>query len=182
MKSSPQALSCPPPAGAASMPPVCRARHRRQIPLPVSTRLPPCKSRCRRPLGDLNAAMRDLDADGQEVQALLDQGKLVGFNISVHPKRRASLRILTQSVDHYWKTGRSFPSSWPEVARLVLPAEKNFLLGRDIERSLNCDPCHVGALIRSGLLSVVKRPRCGHGGSALVTRSSFEAFLRERMV
>ncbi len=45
------------------------------MPLNLTTILP-------RPLGDLNSVMRDLDMNSDRVRALLDQGTLIGFNIS----------------------------------------------------------------------------------------------------
>jgi hypothetical protein len=131
-------------------------------------------------MGDLNTAMRDLDAGADEVQALLDEGKLIGFNISARAGRRATVRVLTQSLDHYWKTGRRLKLEWPEIFRLVSPAEKMFLPGLEIQRSLNCDGSHITAMIRAGHLQAVKRPSTGWGGSAMVTRASFEAFLKGR--
>ena len=88
---------------------------------PEASGPPPCQTRRRRPLGDLNAAMRDLDLDAAGVQALLDEGKLIGFNISGRSGRRMAVRVLTQSVDHYWRTGRALTwqarSCWPSCCR-----------------------------------------------------------------
>ncbi|HXE41389.1 MAG TPA: hypothetical protein VN516_00080, partial [Candidatus Baltobacteraceae bacterium] len=47
-----------------------------------------------RPLGDVNAAMRDLDMSAPEVDALLDIQLLLGFNIAVDPDGRRELRVL----------------------------------------------------------------------------------------
>lgn len=36
-----------------------------------------------RPMANLNCVMRDLDMDSDRVRALLDEGRLIGFNIAV---------------------------------------------------------------------------------------------------
>lgn len=142
--------------------------------------LPPWKMRARRPMGDLNAAMRDLDADADQVLALLAEGKLVGFDISARRSRRATIRVLTESLDCYWKTGLRLKLAWPEIFELIWPPQRMCLQGMDIQRCLNCDASHVSAIIRGGHLRAVKNPHAGWGGSSMVTRGAFEAFLRER--
>ncbi|HTX21462.1 MAG TPA: hypothetical protein VMD27_06360 [Candidatus Aquilonibacter sp.] len=136
-----------------------------------------------RPLGDLNAAMRDLDLSADKIRSLLDEGKLIGFNIAVKETTRKNLRVLTRSIEHYRETGgkESLLLEWPEIFSLILPGEKLFVRSTIIQRSLNCDREHVQNLIRAGFFSVSKKGRRGHDGSAMVTRQSFEAFLKGRL-
>jgi hypothetical protein len=137
-----------------------------------------------RPMGDLNAAMRDMDLDADKVRALLDEGKLIGFNISVNKSTRVCLRILTKSVEQYRQAGGKKPLvfEWPQIFRLVLTHDKLFVRGLEIQRALNCDETHVANLILAGYFVLVKKALSGHGGSPIVTRESFESFLKGRML
>jgi hypothetical protein len=136
-----------------------------------------------RPMGDLNAAMRDLDLSGNAVRALLQEGKLIGFNISAKKSQRNELRILTKSVEHFRETAgqKTLVLEWLEIFRLILPQEKLSVRGMEIQRSLNCDRGHVENLILSAQLFPVKKARPGPGGSPIVTRESYELFLKGRM-
>ena len=127
--------------------------------------------------------MRDLDLDAEKIRALLDEGKLIGFNIAVKKTTRKNLRVLTRSIEHYRETGgkKSLMLKWPEIFSLILPGDKLFIRGTTVQRSLNCDREHVQNLIRAGYFSVSKKGRRGHDGSAMVTRQSFEAFLKGRL-
>jgi hypothetical protein len=135
-----------------------------------------------RPLGDVNAAMRDLDADAERVRALLDEGKLVGFNIGARDGGRATVRVLTQSIEHYLETGAPLSLAWEQIFRFLIPHDKLFLRGPEIERALNCDRGLVENLIRAKRFTCVKQPRFGPGGSPMVTRESFQAFMKGRML
>ena len=137
-----------------------------------------------RPMGDLNAAMRDLDLSAEKVRALLDEGKLIGFNISASKSGRAGLRVLTKSVERYRESGGKKPLvlAWPEIIRLILTHDKFFVRGMEIQRALNCDRGHVENLILASHLVTAKKARPGPGGSPIVTRASFEAFLKGRML
>jgi hypothetical protein len=137
-----------------------------------------------RPMGDLNAAMRDLDLDADRIRALLDEGKLIGFNISTNKSARICLRLLTKSVEHYRQTGGKKPLvlEWPQMFRLVLKHDKLWLRGLEIQRALNCDEGHVASLILAGYFVLMKKSHPGHGGSPIVTRGSFEAFLKGRLL
>jgi hypothetical protein len=137
-----------------------------------------------RAMGDLNAAMRDLDLNADQVNALLDEGKLIVFNIAVKETTRKNLRVLTRSIEHYRETDGKSPLllEWPEIFKLILPHDKHFVRGLEIQRSLNCDQGHVGNLILAGLLGPLnKRPQRGPGGSPIVTRENFEKFLKGRL-
>jgi len=141
------------------------------------------KSKHPRPLGDLNATMRDLDLDSDAVRALVDEGKLVAFDIAAGRAARSELRVLTKSIEHYQTTGGAQPLDldWPGIVRLVLPTDKLFVRGIEVRRALNCDRGHVENLILAGCLAVVKKPKKGPGGSPIITRESVEAFLKDRM-
>ena len=136
-----------------------------------------------RPMGDVNSVMRDLDISAERVRALVEQGGLIGFNISAAKSVRANLRVLTKSVDYYRQTGgaKVLRLEWPEIFRLVLPHGKLFMRGTEVARGLNCDKGHVENLILAGLLVSAKKSRPGPGGSPIVTRYSFEAFLKGRL-
>jgi hypothetical protein len=136
-----------------------------------------------RPLGDVNSAMRDLDMNADRVRALLDQGTLIGFNISVKNSGCCVLRVLTQSIEHYRATGGRKPLvlEWPEIFRLILPHKKLFVRGYEIARSLNCDRGHVENLIAARLLVASRKARSGPNGSPIITRGSFENFMIGRL-
>jgi hypothetical protein len=137
-----------------------------------------------RPLGCLNAAMRDLDLDAARVCEMIDVGQLIAFNIAVKTSGRPALRILTRSIEHCQASGSKKPLVlvWPEIFRLILPHEKPFLRGLEIQRGLNCDRGHVENLILAGLLGMVnKRSRPGPGGSPIIASSSLENFLIGRL-
>jgi len=132
-----------------------------------------------RPLGDVNSAMRDLDIDSDKVRELLDDGRLIGFNISARP----SFRILTRSVEHYKLNGWKKPLvlEWPEIFRLILTHDKLFVTGWELQRSLNCAPQQMVNLVKAGCFVSVKKMHAGRGGSPIVTRGSFENFLIGRL-
>ena len=136
-----------------------------------------------RPMGDVNAVMRDLDIDSDKVRALLDEGRLIGFNISARKTDRPNFRILTKSIEHYKQNGWKNPLvlEWPEIFRLVLPHDKHFVGGTELQRSLNCSPQQMVNLVRAGCFEVVKSMHPGRGGAPIVTRGSFENFLIGRL-
>lgn len=134
-------------------------------------------------MGDVNSVMRDLDMNADRVRALLDEGRLIGFNISAKNSGCRDLRVLTKSVEHYRASGGKKPLvlEWPEIFRLIAPHEKLFVRGYEISRGLNCDRSHVTNLITSGFLVSAKKSRPGPNGSAIITRGSFERFLIGRL-
>jgi len=121
---------------------------------------------------------------GDEIRALLDEGKLFGFNIAASNTGRSTVRILTNSIEHYGATKKPFPAAWPEVFKLILPHSNAAVPGTELQRCLNCDSGHVLNLVRGGFLRVVHGTawRRGCGGSPSVTRESFEAFLKGRQL
>jgi hypothetical protein len=137
-----------------------------------------------RPLGNLNAAMRDLDMDADGIRRLIDEGVLIAFDIARQKSKPQHLRILTKSIDYYRQnSGKKFMVlEWPEIFRLVLPHEKLFVRGLEMQRSLNCDEGHVANLIKSGFFTLAKKARAGRDGSPIVTRASFENFLIGRLL
>jgi hypothetical protein len=135
-----------------------------------------------RPLGDLNTAMRDLNMDANEVRVLLDVGKLVGFNVAVRQGGKAILRVLMRSVEHYLETGAALPLTWQEIVRVIIPSRKPFVRGVEMRQALNCDKGHIQNLILANRLVCIKKAGPGPNGSPLVTRDSFEAFIKARML
>jgi hypothetical protein len=94
-----------------------------------------------RPLGCVNAVMRDLDLDGESVVELVEEGNLIAFDISAKNSRCKDLRVLTRSVEHFRETGKPLVMEWPEIFRLLVPGRgnsaiiprssyENFLIGR----------------------------------------------------
>jgi len=134
-----------------------------------------------RPLGCVNTAMRDLDRSYDGVCWLVEEGKLVAFNIAAPGKARKSLRILTASIEHYRETRQAFERPWPEIFRLIVRHELLFLRSPEIDRALNCDPKQASALISAGCFTVARNGRAGNGCAAIITRASFEKFLWDRL-
>jgi hypothetical protein len=137
-----------------------------------------------RPLGDTNSVMRDLDMNEDRVLELVEEGKLIGFNIAAKKSGRRELRALTRSVEHYRETGgkKCLVLEWPEIFRMIVPNDKLFVHGLEVQRGLNCNRTHVQNLIASGLLVSCKKARPGPGGSPIITRMSFENFLIGRLL
>jgi|SRR6185312_15857974 len=137
-----------------------------------------------RPLGDVNAAMRDLDMSAPEVDALLDIQLLLGFNIAVDPDGRRELRVLTRSIEHFRETFGSnrLQLKWSEIFKLILPHDKPVVTGLEIQRGLNCDRGHVENLCNAKLLKVITEAQPGPHGSPTITRASYEAFMKGRML
>jgi hypothetical protein len=134
-----------------------------------------------RPMGCLNSAQCLLDRSADGIAWLIDEGKLVAFNIA-HPKaRKKCLRILTASIQHYQETGRAFERGWPEIFRLIIKHELLFVRCQEIGRVLNCDPKQTAALVSAGCFTVAKASRRGRTGGGIVTRASFEQWLFNRM-
>lgn len=150
-----------------------------------------------RPLADTDCVKWALDVSPEDIEALIDLGYLVVFDISVTMEARTplmshrrELRFLTRSIEHYRLTlgMRRLELTWPQIAQMILPREKPALTGVEIDATLSCDPNHRMNLIRAGELE----PPRGRGKSrtmpwsrgrncgAQVTRESLEDFLRRR--
>jgi hypothetical protein len=127
--------------------------------------------------------MGDLDMDARQVVALVEEGKLIAFNISATSIRRMDLRILTKSVEHYRETGGKKPHilEWPEVFHLILPHKNLFVRGNEVSRGLNCNPSHVANLISTSFLAVSRKSKPGPDGSPFIIRASYENFLIGRL-
>jgi len=72
--------------------------------------------------------------------------------------------------------------SFDDVLRLVLPGDLLFVRGTDIERCLNCCQTHISNLLKAGAFDCTRPGRRGPGNSAIVTRASVQAFLKERVL
>lgn len=141
-----------------------------------------------RPLGDLNAAMRDLDLGGEEILQLLEQRTLIGFNIAVARGRRSEHRILTHSLEHFrHHEGRRFPElAWPEIFRLVFPVAASplaprTLTGLELKQGLNCSRAHVENLA-SRYFEIVRPARPGRGNTPSFKVATVEKWLKSRML
>lgn len=137
-----------------------------------------------RPLGDVLTAMRDLDLTAAEVRALVELGYLAAFNIAVATDSKAELRILTRSIDHYrsLKKKRVFEMPWAQLFRLIVPHGKPVVTGLEIQRGLNCDRGHVENLVLAECLKALQESKPGPGGSWTISRDSFEAFMKGRLL
>jgi hypothetical protein len=147
-----------------------------------------------RPLADTDCVKWALDVSAEDIEQLIDLGYLVVFDISVALESRSplmshrrELRFLTRSIEHYRLTlgMRRLELSWPQIAQLIVPLEKKFLTGVELDATLSCDPNHRLNLIRAGELELpVSRKkvawRRGRNCGPTVTRESLEEFLRRR--
>ena len=141
-----------------------------------------------RPLGDLNAAMRDLDLGGEEILHLLEQRALIGFNIAVELTGRGEPRILTHSLEHFrQREGRSSPGlAWPEILQLIFPIAAQplapyTLTGLDLKQGLNCSRGHVENLALRHF-EIVRPARKGRDGTPRFKATSVENWLKSRML
>ncbi len=140
-----------------------------------------------RPLGALNAAMRDLDLGGDEILVLLSRRRLIGFNIAVEPCGRVELRVLTRSLEHFRETGgQAYPEqNWPPIFRRIFPAmtgplPAHLLTGLELQQSLNCSRGHVQNLA-SRHFEILRPARKGRGHTPGFSARSVERWLQSRM-
>jgi hypothetical protein len=142
----------------------------------------------RRPLVGTNGASAILDRSTEEVDALIDLGALIAFNIATDtaPGSKRELRFLVESLN-YFHTARdpySFRREWREIFRLILSHDKPMIDGPEIDAALNCNPDHRLNLIRAERLQTCSGAgwRPGRNGAPFVTRESFERFLQARQL
>ncbi len=140
-----------------------------------------------RPLGNLNAAMRDLDLGEAEILVLLSQRRLIGFNIAVKPGGLMELRVLTRSLEHCRETGgQAYPQrDWPHIFQLIFPAmaaplPPHLLTGRELLQALNCSRGHVKNLA-ARYFEILRPARTGRGHTPGFRASSVERWLQSRM-
>ncbi len=140
-----------------------------------------------RPVSDVKTVLRDLgefDMDAEQVRQLVEQRVLIGFNIAVDDLGKCELRVLTKSIEFFRATGgrKYHELEWPQIFRLVVPHKKPMVTGLEIRRALLCDRGHVENLILAGCLKPLKKSQPGPGGSWVVTTTSYEEFLKGRML
>jgi hypothetical protein len=149
-----------------------------------------------RPLADVDCVKWALDITPEDIERLIDLGYLVVFDISAAVEgksplmsHRRELRFLTRSIEHYRLTlgMRQMDLTWPQIAAIILPEDKQTLTTAETESVLNCDSNHRLNLIRAGELELPKNqwPRKtawsrGRNCGPKVTRSSIEEFLKRR--
>ncbi len=63
----------------------------------------------------------------------------------------------------------------------MVPHKKPVVTGLEIRRAMLCDRGHVENLILTGKLKALKKSQPGPGGSWMISRESFENFLKGRM-
>lgn len=141
-----------------------------------------------RPLGDLNAAMRDLDLGGEDILVLLSQRRLIGFNIAVNPGGRVVMRILTRSLEHFRETGgQVYPDrQWAQIFPLIFPAAAGplppyLLTGLELRQALNCSRGHVEHLAARHF-EILRPARKGRGHTPGFRASSVECWLQSRLL
>jgi len=135
------------------------------------------------PMGDLITARKDTGYDADEIRALIQLGYLIGFNIAVSLEGKSELRILSKSIEHFktFKTPRVCEMPWPKIFKQIIPHQKPFVTGKDVQRGLNCDRGHVENLVLAQHLKALKKSAPGPGGSWTLDRASFETFLKGRL-
>lgn len=142
-----------------------------------------------RPLSDVKTVLRDLgelEMDAAQVRELVETGLLIGFNIAVHLNSKPELRVLTKSIEFFRQGARAARArhhelEWPQIFRLICPHQKPIVTGLEIRRALICDRGHVENLIIATELTAVKKSQPGPGGSWVITRASYEAFMKGRL-
>ena len=129
----------------------------------------------------------------REIFALIDAGYLLAWNIALKPSKMSrELRILPESIEHYKRTGKPWPThalSGSVVQTLLRGGldKKPFLYSPTIALILNCKDTTVTNLIDSRALSVIPHPetglkyRRGPNGAACVPLQSFLDFMKIRM-
>ena len=165
----------------------------RQLPLP---RL--ADPRYTRPLCTISTAKGLLDLTEDEISALVDEGQLVAFDISLvlaprdQARRHRELRILTASIAEFLRDNPDYSPCFtsqicPDIAvKTVLAAikhEKPYLTGTEIKRLLNCGRQHVINLVQRKVLPLMPGTtyRPGPKGYPLIPRPAFLAFLTARL-
>jgi len=138
-----------------------------------------------RPLSDVKTVLRDLgefEIDSDHIRELVEQGILVGFNISARRNGdMQDLRILTSSIKHFQETrGKYYTKEWPAIFSEIVQHKKPVLTGLEIRRILICSRGHIINLLDGGHLKALKKSQPGPGGSWTITRESFETFLSNR--
>jgi hypothetical protein len=133
--------------------------------------------------GVLSEAGEFMDIRREHVRQLWESQTLVGFNIARDRATHVELRLLRKSVDLFRATNgkKRYEPEWAQVFRLVVPHQKPFVTGKEIARVLICDRGHVENLILDRQLTALKKAQCGPGGSWVISRESFENFLKGRM-
>ena len=149
--------------------------------------------RWQRPLGDVNAAMRDLDLSDEEIFQLVDQRALIGFNIAVESSGRSETRILTHSLEHFRQTqGRTvLEISWSEIFKLVFSGptlsaapflgQPDTLTGLALQQGLNCSRGHV-ANLACRYFEIIRPARRGRGHTPGFKTASVKHWLKGRML
>lgn len=155
----------------------------------TQTHMPLADPRYEHPLAAMPTAKVLLKLGEAEIGELVDVGELVCVDIRTPDAEKRELRILTASIAARQAGTRE--AGQAEVRSravwLVLGAlghDKPFVTGAEIKRVLNCGRQHVLNLIAAGALPAAPgtAPRRGRGGSPVVTRAAFAAFLTERML
>lgn len=122
-----------------------------------------------------------LDADEDEVLALVEEGRLLwAWNIALNPARGCKeLRMLPACVAGNMR-GEECRLDWRGVKELLVPPSGAVLLGTEVYRVLNCSGSHVYALAAAGALKLVTQCRPGPGGAGRICCRSWAEFLRAR--
>lgn len=165
--------------------------NRQQLPLPLRVPAP------RLPLLAIETAKDLLDLHEDDLFQLIDRGALWAFNIGSESAERPEIRILAQSLAHLGKERARdlieeptvectrYPVTIEQSVALILAGfkhDKPFLTAKEISRVCNCGRTHRVDLVREGALPQMPgtKFRRGPGGSALISRLAFAAFLEAR--
>jgi len=149
--------------------------------------------RWQRPLGDVNAAMRDLDLSDEDIFQLVEQRALIGFNIAVELSGRSETRILTHSLEHFRQTqGRTaLEMSWAEIFKLIFSGpplcaasfldQPDTLTGLALQQGLNCSRGHV-ATLACRYFEIIRPARRGRGHTPGFKTASVRHWLKGRIL
>ena len=157
-----------------------------QLPLSDKARRP-MRVATFRPTAGMESAKRDLDLNEDYILSLIaDHSLSYAWDVGLGKDRRM-VRILGASIEHFVAHG-SKPHALTEDAAfaLLLPPglapDRPYLTNGQIQRALNCVSDHVLHLIDAKDLTLQPKTdyKRGPNGSALITITSFQRFLKSR--
>ena len=131
-----------------------------------------------------------LGLDESQIESLVDDGRLVAFDIRTPRAARRELRILTDSIAQQLRmtgSGGSRPTISPAaaLARVLgdIGHDRPLLTGVEARQVLNCGGQHLMNLVKCRALPTVRgtRRHPGPGGSPIIARATFAEWLTSRI-
>ena len=142
----------------------------------------------RRPLLPLKAAMVFLDRSEDDIDRLVDDSHLAGFDLSAPGAKRRWLVVWRQSCVNYKADGDCGENATVEEIIADCLPKRETLRATEVKALFSCNQGHLANLIGAGCLHVAA---AGLGGTAavrgpksspLVTRASVAKFLTDRRI